>query len=354
MHIRLVFTIILAVISLYAQGQNTLTKEANAMRDNDRMSYMTFVPCTTGNAGNSEIWDFSQAAIQKSSNNVYFSADSLSHIFMTDNYGKLYFKMINDSLKIYKYENRLTKINYFKNKLAVRYPFMYGDSISSTFEGFGFYCSDHYIRVRGQVNVQADGCGKLILPDNDTINNVLRISTITSTAMAMDIDFATIDSTNLKQEIEEKHEWYGMGYRYPLCTIIQRTSYSDMEPIGTNQTAYILLPEDFKYLDDAVNDSIKNEQAEKEKEERRNHDIFHFNINKLTGKVDIIYNVDSDANVTIILSNYSGMLYETKHYTLKGGDTGHIYVNTSGLLPGKYVIYINVNGKVYSKTLNLA
>ena len=267
MHIRLVFTIILAVISLYAQGQNTLTKEANAMRDNDRMSYMTFVPCTTGNAGNSEIWDFSQAAIQKSSNNVYFSADSLSHIFMTDNYGKLYFKMINDSLKIYKYENRLTKINYFKNKLAVRYPFMYGDSISSTFEGFGFYCSDHYIRVRGQVNVQADGCGKLILPDNDTINNVLRISTITSTAMAMDIDFATIDSTNLKQEIEEKHEWYGMGYRYPLCTIIQRTSYSNMEPIGTNQTAYILLPEDFKYLDDAVNDSIKNEQAEKEKEE---------------------------------------------------------------------------------------
>lgn len=145
-----------------------------------------------------------------------------------------------------------------------------------------------------------------------------------------------------------------MGYRYPLCTIIQRTSYSNMEPIGTNQTAYILLPEDFKYLDDAVNDSIKNEQAEKEKEERRNHDIFHFNINKLTGKVDIIYNVDSDANVTIILSSYSGMLYETKHYTLKGGDTGHIYVNTSGLLPGKYVIYINVNGKVYSKTLNLA
>lgn len=44
MHIRLVFTIILAVISLYAQGQNTLTKEVNAMRDNDRMSYMTFVP----------------------------------------------------------------------------------------------------------------------------------------------------------------------------------------------------------------------------------------------------------------------------------------------------------------------
>ena len=86
MHIRLVFTIILAVMSLYAQGQNTLTKEANAMRDNDRMSYMTFVPCTTGNAGNSEIWDFSQAAIQKSSNNVYFSADSLSHIFMTDNF----------------------------------------------------------------------------------------------------------------------------------------------------------------------------------------------------------------------------------------------------------------------------
>ena len=70
MHIRLVFTIILAVISLYAQGRNTLTKEANAMRDNDRMSYMTFVPCTTGNAGN----------------NVYFSADSLSHIFMTDNF----------------------------------------------------------------------------------------------------------------------------------------------------------------------------------------------------------------------------------------------------------------------------
>lgn len=65
MHIRFVFTIILTVISLYAQGQNTLTKKANAMHDKDRMSYMTFVPCTTGNAGNSEIWDFRQAAILK-------------------------------------------------------------------------------------------------------------------------------------------------------------------------------------------------------------------------------------------------------------------------------------------------
>ena len=54
------------------------------------------------------------------------------------------------------------------------------------------------------------------------------------------------------------------------------------------------------------------------------------------------------------LTKEANAMRDNDHYTLKGGDTGHIYVNTSGLLPGKYVIYINVNGKVYSKTLNLA
>ena len=38
---------------------------------------------------------------------------------------------------------------------------------------------------------------------------------------------------------------------------------------------------------------------------------------------------------------------------VKGGDSGHIPVSTSGLHPGRYVIYINVNGKVYSKTVNV-
>ena len=259
-----------------------------------------------------------------------------------------------DTLEQYKFEDRLTKIKYFKKKLAMRYPFQYGDSISSLFEGYGKYCGDHLIRVKGQVVAQADGTGKLILSERDTLNNVLRVYTLTTTAMAMNIGRVRIDSTNLKQEIEEKYEWYGRGFRYPLYTIIQKTSFTNLESVGSTTLTYRILPEDLASVKDAHNDSIRNSDASHNNTENTtDKDIFHYHVRNDQGGIDINYTSGADANVTTLVSSNSGILYKRQSCTVKAGDTGNIHLSTAGMPFGQYILYINVNGKIYSHVINV-
>lgn len=101
------------------------------------------------------------------------------------------------------------------------------------------------MKVKGKVAIQADGLGKLILSERDTLDNVLRVHTQTTTLMAMDVNYAEIDSIHPKQEIEDKYEWYYKGFRYPVCIVIQKSSYDISTPIGSSFLAYRILPEQF-------------------------------------------------------------------------------------------------------------
>lgn len=91
------------------------------------------------------------------------------------------------------------KITYADKKISMKFPFHVGDSLSSCFDGYGTYCGNHEVIVKGQVIIQAGNYGRLVLSDNDTLNNVLEIRTLTTTAMAMDVSCPVFDATNLKQ-----------------------------------------------------------------------------------------------------------------------------------------------------------
>ena len=352
---RNLFAFIVFTMSAFqAFGQTLLTKETNAIRASDRMTYRQMEACAPGGAGRGQLWDFSDVPCQITTNIVFFSGDSLSCLHRHDSNCIQHYTLHNDNLEQYGDENRLARTYYYRKKLSIRYPFQFGDSLKSAFEGYGRYCGNHIVKVKGKAMVQADGEGTLVLSANDTVRKVLRVHTVTSTAMAMDVDFAEIDSSMLRQEIEERYEWYAMGYRYPLYVIIQRTSYTNLEQVGTTRTAYRLLPEEMEILDDAVNDSIKRAApTPKNSKTHDGADIFHYDITCSGKMVDIAYTCDTDANLTVVLASYSGILYDKRQLSVKGGDSGHIPVSTSGLLPGRYVIYINVNGKVYSKTVNV-
>lgn len=337
-----------------AWSQNIVTLSANAMRANDKVEHQIMEFCDPGNFGDNESWDFSFLSKLNKSYNVQYSIDSLNRIHQYSDQNKKSFVIIGDTLDQYKLENRLTKIIYYKKKFAMKYPLAYGDSISSNFEGYGLYCDKHFIKVKGQVLINADGEGTLILSDRDTLNNVLRVCTITTTSMAMNVDNVEIDSTKLQQEIEEKYEWYCKGFRYPMYSIVQKTSFVNLERIGSTQRAYRLLPEDLENLEDAVNDSIQeDDHSNVMQAPQAVPDIFHYNVKTNNGRIDIKYTVDADASVKTIISNIQGMIYRHQNYTVKGGETGNIYISTSGLIRGLYELYINVNGKIYTETINI-
>ena len=86
---------------------------------------------------------------------------------------------------------------------------------------------------------------------------------------------------------------------------------------------------------------------------KTSEEIFHYNIILNNNGININYTIDKDAIVLILLADCRGILYKNSKYSIRGGDAGNISMGTSGLRPGQYILYINVNGRIYSRTINI-
>lgn len=202
----------------FAAAQDAITTKCNMMRDADSLSMQRMEYLWAGEKGKKQTWDFSSLEALRGDYPVKICVDSTGTIGRYDSNSIRQYRLKSQALHMTHYEDRLELVRYDKAKLAMRYPFQYGDSIAEPFSGEGIYCGDHKVKVEGQVILQVDGAGTLILSERDTLHKALRVCTITTTSMAMDVDSAYIDPDNLKQEVEERYDWYVPGYRYPLYT----------------------------------------------------------------------------------------------------------------------------------------
>lgn len=344
-----------AVMPVCVLAQNTLTKATNLMRNADTVNYQSMEYSYQRDNGKDAVWDFSDIDGLDEEYPLSFVIDTLGNYMMEDDNGLSTYSLFSDLLKRTREENRLQRIVYHQPKLAMKYPLQYGDSLSLPFSGAGTYCGDHHIRVSGQVNIQADGLGTLILPRLDTLHNALRVYTLTSTSIAMDMDSISLDTARIRQEIAERYDWYVRGYRYPLYGTVLRTSYSGLTPVAKRQCAYSLQPDGLLYASaDVANDSIlHNDSISRDKQARAEKNIIHYTVDVYGSTVSLNYTLDEDASVTSLVSSVMGIIYRQNRRNSKAGEGGTIQFDCSGLRRGQYILYINVNGKVYNEKVNL-
>ena len=62
---------------------------------------------------------------------------------------------------------------------------------------------------------------------------------------------------------------------------------------------------------------------------------------------------DEDATIATIVANHMGLLSVYRQWTQEAGQGYSMQIDCSGLRPGIYILYINVNGKVYSEKVTL-
>ena len=64
-----------------------------------------------------------------------------------------------------------------------------------------------------------------------------------------------------------------------------------------------------------------------------------------------VYN--EEATITTIVANQMGMVYMSRQWTQEAGQGYSTQIDCNGLRSGIYILYINVNGKVYSEKVTL-
>lgn len=343
---------IISSTTIMAQ-EYSLSKEANLLADSDVLSVQQIPYFYADGNGENLVWDFSDNISNEGSSKLWLQKDALSRNAIMSTNGITYCIYNGDTLFVAGKESPLSKTSYKRLQLLMHYPLSYGDSISAPFFGDGVYCGDHPYREQGASTVMADARGSIVL-EGDTIPNVMRVYTLRTYSICMDIDSSALDTARLKQVIEERYDWYAQGYRYPLFTTISSTSYANMEAIGTEQKAFCMLHDKQGLLSDAYNEEVrKNDSTANADREKGETDIIHYILVQSGNVVSINYSLDAAADITALVSDAKGIVYRRGHQHGGKGDNYTMTINCNGLHLGEYILYINVNGKVYSEKVTI-
>lgn len=335
-----------------AYGQINLSGMEPASADSLVKSQIRYF--SPGMGGRDRVWDFSQKLRSKGSSQVKFVKDSTGVVSFIEPGRIGYYLTTPDTLVLLGSESPLEKREYAERKVTKKFPLAYGDSISKPFRCEGMYCGDHPFREVGMTTVKVDADGAIVLAENDTLRNVLRVHAIDSYAVCMGLDSAALDTARLTQVIDERYEWYLPGAQYPIIEDVTSTTFFNMDAIGTTRYACCNLPEDeaacYVTPDDDDGTDVQDGFSE---EGQPIPDIIHYDIETQGKVIHVTYDLDEEATITTIVANQMGMVYMSRQWTQQAGQGYSAQIDCNGLHSGIYILYINVNGKVYSEKVTL-
>lgn len=194
-----------------------------------------------GQSGSNVVWDFSKLQVQNSfTGNIegFYTSKCCSKFtkgnVVLEEFGNFFvFESTPASLEQVGYmsANGVTRFEYSKPFIKMRYPFSYGDFYSGNYEG-NYIVNDNVIgTISGTYQVEGDGFGKLILPNGQTLNNVLRVKEVRITKQVFSSGSALITDIT--------YRWYVAQHRFPVLVLIRsEVKGENSEPVVSTRAAY--------------------------------------------------------------------------------------------------------------------
>ncbi|MDR0811004.1 MAG: hypothetical protein LBN23_01835 [Paludibacter sp.] len=233
-------TIFLSAASLMAQ-QSSIKEELNLPRTGDKIVKQQVEYKDPGRAGENVVWDFGQLlpvnseytlsyhAPQLSGDNTYilgldtFPATAInpdSIIIGIEHFTVYYYKLKKNSMVLIGHANAVSQMQHKKPLLTLPFPLAYGQSAEDYYVSKTLYAGAKQMNSQGNVSIKADAYGMIILPDGDTLRQVLRIKT---TRSIVEIAGSTnnTEQRSLVNSMIENYLWYARGQRYPVFETVK-------------------------------------------------------------------------------------------------------------------------------------
>ena len=352
-------TLFMACNNTYAQdaglrpSKHSLSVSANAPKAGDTSARIKVTCISPGQDGENVLWDFSRAEGNQNAP-IQYICNRDSSLLCVETDKKHVFELRNDSLYLSDTESALYSIHYDMPILLATYPFAYNDTIRSFFHGTGTYCKTYPVDVNGMLTTIVDGYGTLCLQEGDTLHNVLRIHSMRTTSLQMSENTDSISSRQNppKQEIEERYIWFARGYRYPLYETVTDTWYHNMQQVTTANMAFRSDLENLRQLVDSVNHDIRLQDSIYTADETEKASIIKYTVTVSSNHATLRYNMAESATLHVLLCDSSGFVFRQMTASGEPDIEYEMDIDCTGLRRDVYILYLNVNGQVYSETIS--
>jgi hypothetical protein len=234
----------------------------NQARAGDKIVKQELEYKDAGRAGENVVWDFS---VQESVNDEYLLyyetrvTDIDTVLAGTEHYTMYSYKLTDSISELAGYENPVNKVKYLKPLLKDIYPLNYGDKHKRSYELTGTYSQKKDFSAKGETTIEADAYGIMLLPDGETLKNVLRVKTLLS---IINLDTVLSDTSYV-----ESYRWFAAGFRYPVFEILRSYNIdSTGEESNIYQTAFYYPPPQDEFFEtaDTANENLLAKIKEQE------------------------------------------------------------------------------------------
>jgi hypothetical protein len=333
------FTILfLFSIILSTNGQISLTFDNQAIVVGDSHHFILADKTDEGSAGADQIWDFSGLKKQGDLTSYMLDAsqtasgtsipEATSVIKEWENY--FYFRVSKNLMEEYGLASCNTVYKYDKPLIKIKFPFNYGNSCEGLFHGTDV--SNQKNQLQGSYKIEADAYGKLLLPDNVVIDNVLRLKSVRN------------DISGTSSITTTTYRWYSSDVRYPLLTIIKTDNGGKT---NTSITAYYADAKTSLKSATVADSNIENELVD--------NDNFTLSIypNPYSEKLFINYRLYKQSDIKIeVVDNTGKSIYSIQHPNQSEGEYTESFTGKSyGLKQGVYFMKVLIGGKLITKKI---
>lgn len=380
---RITWLIFILCFVPFAFGQ--INRKYNAMRAGDEIVKQQIEYKDPGRSGENVIWNFSKLKAVNPEYTLTYSTPRLYNdsiyiigkdtilknevgegdlIVGKEHYTRYFYRIKNDTLLCLGHQNPLNRIWHIDPYVVNVYPFDYGQKVSKDYRTEGLYSSKERIKTTGNISVESDAYGMMVLPSGDTLAHVLRIKTLQAIHEA--------DSVHLKEEENpmnmevETYRWYAKGYRYPVFETVRSFEVSDTIRTEVFTTAFFYPPQEHYYLADdpenlAILDSLWNEKNRPDIDDPTNpnnnmHQAQNFNYNFYPNPVEtdlhIEYLLKEASDVTITMYDMTGRLLQSVPTKQQQEGLYNETIDCSTLPKGTYIFKIDVNQESINKKIS--
>jgi len=331
-----IFLFIAMFFSVYLEQVNgqSLSSQANSYRDGDwldkvQVSYKEQV------VGEKYVWSVTKVKDKAFRPDTYCIFNDT--VCYTRQGVRTYFSQNALDVSILGYESNLFLVKYEEPEIYLHFPMAVGSVVNGNFSGSGMYCDKIQLRHTGSYHTEALKKGCLVTEDGDTINNVLLVYTKRSNHISLD----SLQYSQNSVFYEQVFRWYADGYRYPIMFRRSVSVNSKYDDNTTTSVTYLYPHQCKENLDVFGGKTIKKENANSLQEE------FSYQA-MLSGRtIEIECHLTSSMTVKALLVDSKGCLCKSVSKNCIDGSC--FYVDCNSLPMGQYVLYLEVNGKKYSK-----
>lgn len=392
---QILFIITFFALTIFSSNANEyyLTKDLNLPRNGDKPTYHVFDFISFPDTSN--VWDFSSAQISEVAiaNKYSISGDTLTSRF---NGEIITYRIINDSILCVKTASQGKLLNFNRAELIKKFPMVANSTYGEHFYREGTIDHNRYLRQSGITTTHAKK-GKLIIPDGDSLQNVLLVKSIRygSTIINRDYhnsfylsnDSSIISTDSIMWHLandsitfcQEINQWYARGYRYPIIETRKVKSFYYNNPIDSISIAYYCSPysQALDLASDPLNEELRFEDASTSfrnnfgdiaNTKSRNsflndsflqnnddntapllpkEEICDISHSENSNHINVNYSVSTDCVVAVTLHNSAGaLMWQTSE--VARDSQGDISYPTHDLVAGEYLVTVFLKNSQYS------